>query len=148
VTSSSRGRGRLAGAVAITVGLLVPLATFGAPALARSGAAAGQYGGSGSSQYQYRVTICHLTGSKKHPAHTITVSSRAVKAHLRHGDHLGPCTGNETRKPKHHGEHSSPPAAPSNPTTQHDDHGNGQGHGKGDDHGNGKGDDHGNGHHK
>ena len=120
--SSSRGRGRLAGAVAITVGLLVPLSMFGAPALARSGAAA--------SEYQYRVTICHLTGSKKHPAHTITVGASAVKAHLRHGDHLGPCTGTETRKPKKHHTETTTPVAPA-PTTHHEDHGNGGDHGKG-----------------
>jgi hypothetical protein len=136
VKTFSRGRGRLAGAVAITAGLLVPLATFGAPALAKSGAAASeyQYGGSGSSQYQYRVTICHLTGSKKHPAHTITVGASAVKAHLRHGDHLGPCTGTEKRKPKHHSEGSAPTSAA--PTAPHQGHGNGNG------------DDHGKGHHK
>jgi hypothetical protein len=128
VKSSSRGRGRLVGAVALTVALLVPLATFGAPALARSGAAASEYGGSGSSQYQYRVTICHHTGSKKHAAHTITVAAPAVKAHLRHGDHLGPCTATETPKPKKHHTETTTPAAP---TTHHEDHGNGGDHGKG-----------------
>ena len=67
-------KGRALAAAAVTGALLVPMAVFGGPALARSGAAASsqyQYG-SGSSQYQYRVTICHLTGSKKHPGHTIT----------------------------------------------------------------------------
>jgi hypothetical protein len=44
-----------------------------------------------AAQYQYKVTICHKTGSKKKPAHAITVSSRAVAAHLAHGDTLGPC---------------------------------------------------------
>jgi len=116
VKSSSRGKGRLAVAVAITAALLVPLATFGAPALARSGAAA--------SEYQYRVTICHLTGSKKHPAHTITVGAPAVKAHLRHGDHLGPSTGTETSKPKKHHAETTMPVAPTTP-------GNGKDHGKG-----------------
>jgi hypothetical protein len=52
-----------------------------------------------------RVTICHLThgwqwgggrhghGSKlwKRFEHSITISQNAVAAHLRHGDHLGPC---------------------------------------------------------
>jgi hypothetical protein len=87
--------------VAVTAALLVPLSIFGGPAFAGSGSASDQYG-SGSSQYQYKVTICHLTGSKKHPARTITVSSKAVAAHLRHGDHVGACTGTETRKPKKH----------------------------------------------
>ncbi|HYZ93905.1 MAG TPA: hypothetical protein VFA34_16150 [Actinomycetota bacterium] len=43
--------------------------------------------------YAGKVTICHHTGSKKHPFHTITVSANAVPAHLRHGDTLGPCPG-------------------------------------------------------
>ena len=49
---------------------------------------------SASHQYQYdkKVTICHRTGSKKHPFVTIRVSKRAVRAHLRHGDKLGPCS--------------------------------------------------------
>jgi hypothetical protein len=118
-------KGRALAAAAVTGALLVPMAVFGAPALARSGAAASsqyQYG-SGSSQYQYRVTICHLTGSKKHPGHTITVSSRAVRAHLRHGDHLGACTGLETRK----GNHGKGPAKPAVSTST--THGNSQGKG-------------------
>ena len=43
--------------------------------------------------YAGKVTICHHTGSKKHPFHTITVSANAVPAHLRHGDTIGPCPG-------------------------------------------------------
>jgi hypothetical protein len=86
--------------IAVTAGLMIPLAVVGAPALAGGSSGAGEYG-SGSSQYQYRVTICHLTGSKKHPARTITVSSKSVAAHVRHGDHLGACTGTEKPKPKH-----------------------------------------------
>ncbi len=88
---------RLLAGLTVTVALLVPLAVFGGPALARSTSAASAYH-SGSAQYQYRVTICHVTGSKKHRAHTITVSSAAVAAHLRHGDHLGACTGTETAR--------------------------------------------------
>ena len=42
-----------------------------------------------------KVTICHRTGSKKNSWHTITVDQHAVPAHLRHGDHLGACTGND-----------------------------------------------------
>ena len=49
----------------------------------------------------FKVTICHITGSKKHSAHTISVASSAVNAHLAHGDHLGACTG--TEKPRSHG---------------------------------------------
>jgi hypothetical protein len=139
--------GRVTGAVAVSAALLVPLAIFGAPALARSGAAASQHG-SASSQYQYRVVICHLTKSKKHPAHTIVVSNKAVPAHLRHGDHLGACTGTETPRPKKHengkgkghDEHATSPAQPAHGN----DHGQGNDHG----HGNGNGNGNGNGHHK
>jgi hypothetical protein len=107
--------------IAVTAGLLVPLAVVGAPALAGSSSAAGEYG-SGSSQYQYqsRVTICHVTGSKKHPAHTITVSSKAVPAHLAHGDHLGACTG--TAKPKTKqvkGQVTTPTTAPTTSAPAH-----------------------------
>ena len=99
----------------LTAALLVPLAVYGAPAIAKSAssashqykAACGQYGSSsseyqygssssedqyGSSCRQYRVQICHRTHSKKHPWHLITVSSKAVKAHLRHGDTVPPCS--------------------------------------------------------
>jgi hypothetical protein len=44
-----------------------------------------------ASQYEKKVTICHRTKSKKNPFRTIRVSRNAVKAHLRHGDALGPC---------------------------------------------------------
>ena len=97
----SGSRGRAVAGVAVTAALLVPLSIFGGPAFAGSASSQYEYG-SGSSQYQYRVTICHLTGSKKHPARTITVSSKAVAAHLKHGDHLGRCDGTETSKPKKH----------------------------------------------
>jgi hypothetical protein len=135
---------RLLGGLAVTAALFVPLTVFGGSALARSTAAASEYQYSGSSQY--RVQVCHLTGSKKHPFHTITVSPKAVAAHVRHCDHAGPCTGAETVKPKHHhsngngngnGHHHSSGNGNSNgatngssaaPTTPGS---NGQGHGKG-----------------
>jgi len=108
-------RFRLALGAVVSAALLVPLAVYGAPAIAKSAssashqyrAACGQYGsssseyqyGSSSSEYeygsscrQYRVQICHRTHSKKHPWHLITVSSKAVKAHLRHGDTVPPCS--------------------------------------------------------
>jgi hypothetical protein len=43
-------------------------------------------------QYPKKVTICHHTKSKKNPFVTIRVSRNAVKAHLRHGDTIGPCS--------------------------------------------------------
>jgi hypothetical protein len=43
-------------------------------------------------QYPKKVTICHHTHSKKNPFVTIRVSRNALKAHLRHGDTIGPCS--------------------------------------------------------
>ena len=131
-------RFRLALGAMVTVALLVPLAVYGAPAIAKSassashqyGSTCGQYGSSGgeygssgdeygssSGQYgsackQYRVTICHRRHSKKHPWRMITVSSRSLKAHLRHGDTLPPCSTQPPGKNKHghghdHGEHGN-----------------------------------------
>jgi hypothetical protein len=137
VTRSKNGMaGRLTGAVAVSAALLVPLAVFGAPALARSGAAASQQG-SASSQYQYRVVICHVTKSKKHPAHTITVSSAAVAAHLRHGDHLGACTATETPRAKNHGKGHDQNTGSTTKPNQGNEHGQGNDQGKGDEHGKG-----------
>jgi hypothetical protein len=116
-------RARLLAALAVTVALLVPLAVFGGSALARSTSAASQYQYSSSTQYQSRVTICHRTGSRKHPGHTITISSAAVQAHLKHGDHLGACTGTETTKSHGNGNDDD--------QGQNDnDQGHGHGHGK------------------
>lgn len=117
-------------AAVVSAAFFVPLCIFGAPALARSAASASQYEYGGSSQYQYKVTMCHKTHSKKHPFHQITVSSHAVNAHLKHGDTVGTCP---------------PPAAPT--TTTNHGHGNGNDngkHGNGDDNDQGNGGDHGN----
>jgi hypothetical protein len=43
-------------------------------------------------QYEEKVTICHRTRSKKNPFRTIRVSQNALKAHLKHGDAMGPCS--------------------------------------------------------
>src|SRR4029453_16986760 len=50
-----------------------------------------------------KVAICHRTGSKKKPFHTITVAVPAVRAHLKHGDVLGPCTVATVAAMKKHG---------------------------------------------
>jgi hypothetical protein len=137
--------GRLLAGLAVTVGLLLPLAVFGAPALARTAASASEYeyGGSGhhqysgSAQYQYRIQVCHMTGSRKHPGHTIWVSSRAWPAHSRHGDHLGSCTGSEQRLTKHgHGKGNK--ASSDVKGTSHGKS-NGKGKGNGEGHGNKQG---------
>ena len=45
-----------------------------------------------SAPYPKKVTLCHKTGSKKNPFRTIRVSRNAVKAHLKHGDSVAPCS--------------------------------------------------------
>jgi hypothetical protein len=119
---------RVAGAVAVTGLLLIPLGVFGGSAFGHSGAA----------QYQYRVTICHHTGSKKHPWHLITISNKAVPAHLRHHDVLPPCPTTLTVAKNHgkSGDHGKPSSAGSQSQStsgsqshKDDDHGNGKDNG-------------------
>lgn len=140
-------RGRIAAGAAVTAALLVPLAVFGGPALARSAASADEYGGA---QYQYKVTICHMTGSKKHPAHTISVAASAVPAHLRHGDHLGPCLANEPGRKKHNNGqgHAPAPATTVTAPTTAPTHGHGNDNGDNGNHGNGNNGSNGKGHGK
>lgn len=38
-----------------------------------------------------KVEICHIPPGNPANAHTIKVSGNAIKAHLKHGDYLGPC---------------------------------------------------------
>jgi hypothetical protein len=121
---------RLGAALGVTAALLIPLALYGAPALARSAAAASAYeyrdddsgsaeyeygddDDSGSAQYEYEVHVCHRTHSKKldHQWVMITVRSRALQAHLRHGDVLSPSshcprtTGHDDGKDAHGNDH-------------------------------------------
>jgi hypothetical protein len=74
-------------------GAALAAVSVAAAALAVTGMAAvgSSAGPAASLQYEKKVTICHRTHSKKHPFVTIRVSRRAVPAHLRHGDKLGPC---------------------------------------------------------
>jgi hypothetical protein len=57
-------------------------ATGSAPTTAK--AADDEYGAGGKQYGKHKVAICHK-------GHTIHVAQPAVKAHLRHGDRLGPC---------------------------------------------------------
>jgi hypothetical protein len=75
------------------VGILATLSIAGTVAWA---ATTGPPPGKGPSGPGYgypggKVTICHHTRSQKNPFVTITVSQRALPAHLRHGDTIGPC---------------------------------------------------------
>ena len=95
-----------------------------------------------------KVAICHRTGSKKKPFHTITVAVPAVRAHLRHGDVLGPCTAATVAVMKKHGNKhatttttTTTTTAASAPTTSHGksgEHGNSGNHGNNGNHGGGK----------
>ena len=78
-----------------TIGVLAGVATaLSVAAMASVGAAFSPASPSASAkQYEpKKVTVCHRTGSKKNPFRTITVSQNALKAHLKHGDALGPCS--------------------------------------------------------
>ena len=85
-----KNRKRQGASVGVVAGLV---AAFAVAWMASVGAAVSPASAPASaSQYEKKVTICHRTGSKKNPFRTIRVSRNAVKAHLRHGDALGPCS--------------------------------------------------------
>jgi hypothetical protein len=64
-------------------------------ALALAGASVSPAGTSipaADAAYPKKITICHRTGkAKKSKYRTIRISRNALKAHLRHGDGIGPC---------------------------------------------------------
>ena len=101
-------------AVAATATILVGAALTSA---ALAGLGALSLGPAAASQYPKKVTVCHRTHSKKHPWVKISISTHALKAHLRHGgfvvDATHPCPpntpvsiGSAKNKNKHHGKHS------------------------------------------
>ena len=74
-------------AVAAGIGVLAvgALASVGAAVSPKRTSAA-------TAQYQpHKVMLCHHTHSKKNPFVTIIVAKKALPAHLRHGDTIGPC---------------------------------------------------------
>ena len=72
-----------------------------------------------------KITICHRTHSKKHPAHTISVSVHAWPAHLRHGDTLGACV---TTPPPTTTGTTTGPNAPTGAAPVHGNSANAPGH--------------------
>lgn len=113
------GRFRLAAAAVVSAGLLIPLAAFGATGIGQSSSAA---------EYQYKITICHHTHSKKHPMHTISVSVNAWPAHQKHGDTLGACPPPAKSKKANHGQ--SADHAQNGTAGQNGTQGKAKGHGK------------------
>jgi hypothetical protein len=53
--------------------------------------------GNGGQGNGTKVQICHMTGSKKKPGHTLWVAPTGAQAHLKQHkrDHMGPCTQEE-----------------------------------------------------
>jgi hypothetical protein len=122
-------RPRVVTAVVLMPVMLAFLAMVGASAFAKPNPSA--------AQYQYKVTLCHKTGSETNPGVTITVSANAAATHMaKHGDTLGPCPANLT---------SSTPTSSSSGDGEGPGKGQGQGQGNGQGHGNGQGQGQGNG---
>jgi|SRR5690348_6244358 len=121
-------------AAVVTAATLVPLAVFGGVGFAHGlpSASEYEYGGPGGGQYG-KMTICHHTHSKKHPQHTITISTSAWKAHQKHGDTQGPCAPTQPAKPAstnagNNGTHGN--SGKSDDAGANGNHGNNGHHGK------------------
>jgi len=116
---------RLAGAAVVSGLLLAPLGIFGSSALAHTASGLGP----SAAQYQYKVTVCHRTHSKKHLWHVITISNSALPAHLKHGDKYPPPCPTTSSSTQSHGSSNSHGNSANAPG--HDaGHGNNGHHGK------------------
>ena len=71
--------------------LFAALAVMVALVVSPVGASAAGDGGKDGKDDGKKVTICHIPPGNPANAHTITVSVNAVRAHLAHGDTVGPC---------------------------------------------------------
>ena len=60
----------------------------------------------------HKVTLCHHTGSWKHPFHAISVDEHAVSAHTAHGDTLGACPATPAGTPPTKHEKQISPTRP------------------------------------
>jgi len=125
---SKRPARRVAVVTAVT---LVPLAVFGGVGLAKGKPSASQYQYGPSGGQYGKVSVCHATGSRKHPWHRISVSLQAWNhAHSKHShkgnkDFLVDST------------HPCPPVTTVAPTvTTHGNSGNHGNHGNDDNQGN------------
>jgi len=79
------------------VAILAALGALILAAIASVGASLAPAGTStpaAESAYPKRITICHRSGRKLKNSkyRTIRIARRALKAHLRHGDGIGPCS--------------------------------------------------------
>jgi ABC-type sugar transport system substrate-binding protein len=125
---------RYASAIAVTALLLA--SGFAAASIASGGGlrVLKKTGVGTTSTVPKKQTICHHTKSKKNPWVTITVSSNAVPAHLKHGDTTGTCTQSQLSAGKSKKGKKKSSSSSSGPG-----HGNGSGNGNGNGNGNGHG---------
>jgi hypothetical protein len=61
-----------------------------------------------------KATVCHIPPGNPDNAHTIRIGPRAVPAHMRHGDVIGPCEGAEEPDPGESAIGATPGREPEN----------------------------------